>query len=155
MRWRASDGLTMHQRSLHTRHTDTHCPRRTDDRSHSHTDAMIHVLAELTIAPGARDAFVQHFRALEPLVRAEVGCLDYRGALECPTGIQAQAPPRADVLLVIEQWRGEAELAAHLDAPHMHEFGARTSGMMIGRTIRIARDISGPFALQESSEQVG
>jgi quinol monooxygenase YgiN len=109
---------------------------------------MIHVLAELTIAPGARDAFVEHFRALEPLVRAEVGCLEYRGALECPTGIPIQESPRADVLLVIEQWSGEEELAAHLDAPHMHAFGERTSGMMIGRTIRIAQDISGPFAPQ-------
>ncbi len=109
---------------------------------------MIHVLAELTIAAGARDAFVQHFRRLEPLVRNEMGCLGYRGALECSTGISVQAAPRPDVLLVIEQWSGQAELTAHLNAPHMQEFGRLTAGMMIGRSIRIAQDISGPFAPQ-------
>lgn len=103
---------------------------------------MLHVLAELAIAPGARDAFVSHFRWLEPLVQAEDGCLEYRGALELRTAIAAQAPVREDVLLVIEKWASEAALAAHLDAPHMHEFARRTQGMLAGRTIRIARDIT-------------
>ncbi len=107
---------------------------------------MIHVIAELTIAPHARDAFVEHFRWLEPLVRNESGCVEYRGALEIDTGIDAQAAPRPQVLLVIEKWSSEATLAAHLDAPHMHEFGARTTGMLTARTIRIARDVSGEFA---------
>lgn len=102
---------------------------------------MIHVLAELAIAPGARSAFVDHFRWLEPLVRAEQGCIEYRGALELRTGLPAQTPARDDVLLVIEKWESEAALAAHLDAPHMHEFGKRTKGMMTGRLIRVAADI--------------
>lgn len=103
---------------------------------------VIHVLAELHLAPGARDAFVAHFRALEPLVRAEDGCLEYRGALEEATGLAAQAPVRDDVLLVIEKWRDAAALAAHLDAPHMHAFAAATAGLMVGRTIRVARDLA-------------
>ncbi len=104
---------------------------------------MIHVIAELSLAPqpGARGAFLDHFRWLEPLVRAEDGCLEYRGALEVTTAIGAQTLPRPDVLLVIEKWASEAALAAHLDAPHMHEFARRTAGLMTGRTIRIARDL--------------
>ena len=98
---------------------------------------MIHVLAELALAPGVRDAFVAHFRTLEPLVRAEDGCLEYRGALEEATGLAGEAPVRADVLLVIEKWRDAAALAAHLDAPHMHAFAATTQGMVTARTIRV------------------
>ena len=107
---------------------------------------MIHVVAELTIAAGARDAFLAAFRRLESLVRAEEGCLEYGGALEVQTALAAQAPIRPDVLLVIEKWANEAALAAHLAAPHMTEFAAQTSGQMTGRVIRIARDVSGPHA---------
>ncbi|MBL8995720.1 MAG: antibiotic biosynthesis monooxygenase [Gemmatimonadetes bacterium] len=109
---------------------------------------MIHVIAELTIAAGARDAFLSAFRRLEPLVRAEEGCLEYGGALEVPTALAAQTPPRPDVLLVIEKWTNEAALAAHLAAPHMAEFAAQTSGQMTGRVIRVARDVSGPHAVR-------
>jgi quinol monooxygenase YgiN len=109
---------------------------------------MIHVIAELALAPteAAHTAFVDHFRWLEPLVRAEEGCLEYRGAVEISTAIAAQTPARGAVLIVIEKWTSEAALAAHLEAPHMAEFGRRTAGLMTGRTIRIARDISGPHA---------
>ena len=107
---------------------------------------MIHVLAELSIAEGARDAFLAAFRRLEPLVRAEEGCLEYGGALEVQTTVAAQAAPRPDVLLVIEKWANENALAAHLAAPHMAEFAAQTSGQMTGRVIRVARDVSGPHA---------
>ena len=112
-----------------------------DERWILHLWTMIHVLAELSIAPGARAAFVDHFRWLEPLVRAEHGCIEYRGALERPTAIAAQTPVRDEVLLVIEKWESEAALAAHLDAPHMHEFAKRTRGMMTHRVIRVAADI--------------
>ncbi|HET8769421.1 MAG TPA: putative quinol monooxygenase [Gemmatimonadaceae bacterium] len=102
---------------------------------------MVHVVAELSFAPESREAFLGAFRRLEPLVRAEDGCIEYRGALEVRTGIAAQSAPRDGVLLVIEKWASEAALAAHLDAPHMGVFANETSGMMTGRTIRIARDL--------------
>lgn len=109
---------------------------------------MIHVVAELSIAPGARESFLAAFRRLEPLVRSEEGCLEYGGVLEVATSVAAQAPPRDDVLLVIEKWTNEAALAAHLAAPHMTEFAAQTSGQMTGRVLRIARDVSGPHAVR-------
>jgi len=107
---------------------------------------MIHVVAELSIAPGSREAFLDAFRRLEPLVRAEEGCLEYGGTLEVQTALSAQAPPRPDVLLVIEKWTNESALAAHLAAPHMAEFAAQTSGQMTGRVLRVSRDVSGPHA---------
>ena len=103
--------------------------------------AMVHVVAELTFAPEHRAAFLDAFAWLEPFVRAEDGCMEYRGALEVPTLIGAQTPPRGDVLMVIEKWRDEAALTAHLDAPHMGQFGERVGHMMPGRVIRISRDM--------------
>ncbi|MDH5235818.1 MAG: antibiotic biosynthesis monooxygenase [Gemmatimonadota bacterium] len=109
---------------------------------------MIHVIAELRMAPGAREPFLAAFRRLEPLVRAEEGCLEYGGVLEVQTSLAAQSAPREDVLLVIEKWTNEAALAAHLAAPHMAEFAAQTSGQVTGRVLRVARDVSGPHAVR-------
>jgi quinol monooxygenase YgiN len=109
---------------------------------------MIHVVAELSLAPGARDTFLEAFRRLEPLVRAEKGCIEYCGVVEVPTRIGAAAPPRADVVMVVEKWANESSLAAHLEAPHMADFARETTGQVTGRVIRVARDVSGPHAVR-------
>jgi quinol monooxygenase YgiN len=102
---------------------------------------MIHVVAEILLRPGARDAFVAEFQRLTPLVRAEDGCIEYQGALEVRTGIAAQAPVREDVLTVVEKWRDEAALAAHLDAPHMHDHRERSHDLAAGVTVRVLRSL--------------
>ena len=102
---------------------------------------MLHVLAEIRLRPGARDAFVAEFRRLTPLVLAEDGCLEYAGAREVPTAIAAQAPPRDDVLAGVEKWRDEAALAAHLDAPHMHDHRERSRDLAAGVTVRVLRSV--------------
>lgn len=102
---------------------------------------MLHVIAEIRLRPGARDAFVTEFLRLTPLVLAEDGCLEYAGALEVPTGIALQLPVREDVLTVVERWRDEAALAAHLDAPHMAEHRERVRELTQGTTIRVLRGI--------------
>jgi quinol monooxygenase YgiN len=102
---------------------------------------MIHVLAEITLVPGAREAFVEEFHRLTPLVRAEEGCIEYQGALEVPTGLAAQLPVRDDVFTVVEKWADEATLAAHLVAPHMDEHRTRVRDLTTGTTIRVLRSI--------------
>lgn len=100
---------------------------------------MIHVIAELTFRPAAKDRFIAEFQWVTPLVRAEEGCVEYVGVLETATTIDGQAPPRDDVLVVVEKWRDEEALAKHLRAPHMAEFGVRVQGMMVSRIIRVGR----------------
>ncbi len=102
---------------------------------------MIHVVAELHLAPGARERFVEEFRRLTPLVRAEDGCIEYTGTLEIRSAIAAQAPPRDDVLTVIEKWRDEASLAAHLAAPHMDDHRARSRGLTTRVVIRVLNEV--------------
>ncbi len=100
---------------------------------------MIHVLAEIRTHPGSRDAFVADLRGLEPLVRAEVGCIEYAGAVDVVTAIAAAAPVRDDVVMVIEKWTDEAALAAHLDAPHMHAHRSRVKGFVDSVAIHVLK----------------
>lgn len=102
---------------------------------------MIHVIAVIRLRPGARERFLPEFRALEPLVRAEVGCIEYAGVIDTPTGIAAQAPPREDVMVVIEKWESEGALAAHLDAPHMAEYRERVNGLVLDTMISVLAPI--------------
>jgi quinol monooxygenase YgiN/dTDP-4-dehydrorhamnose 3,5-epimerase-like enzyme len=105
---------------------------------------VIHVLATIHLAPGARERFLEEFAQLVPLVRAEEGCIEYGAAVEEQTAIAAQAPVRADEVTVIEKWASEAALAAHLDAPHMHTHRERVRGLTTGTTIRILRPAEEP-----------
>ena len=95
---------------------------------------MIHVLAEIRLHAHARDEFIAELRQLEPLVRAEDGCIEYAGAVDTATAIAAQAPLRDDVVMVIEKWESEAALALHLDAPHMLAYRDRVRDL-VERTI--------------------
>ncbi|MBM4043251.1 MAG: antibiotic biosynthesis monooxygenase, partial [Planctomycetes bacterium] len=55
---------------------------------------MVHVIANIELRPGARDAFLKVFRALVPTVQAEGGCLEYGPTLDARTDIRAQLPFR-------------------------------------------------------------
>lgn len=100
---------------------------------------MIHVIATIELAPGAREAFVDEFRRLAPLVRAEDGCIEYSGAVDAQTSIAAGAPVRDDAFTVIEKWESEPALAAHLDAEHMHVHRDRVRGLATKTIIRVLR----------------
>lgn len=80
---------------------------------------MVIVVAEIHLNPGTRDAFLQEFHQIVPLVRDEAGCLEYGPTVDCETGIQAQIPFRPDVVTVVEKWESVDALEAHLVAPHM------------------------------------
>ncbi len=91
---------------------------------------MIHVLATIELAPGQRQVFLAEFHQLMPKVHGEAGCLEYGPAIDVPTFIPVQAPPRDDVVVVIEKWENLAALEAHLAAPHMADYRAATAAMV-------------------------
>jgi quinol monooxygenase YgiN len=80
---------------------------------------MIHVLATIELNDGTREAFLGEFRRIVPLVRAEAGCIEYGGAVDCDSGLAVQGKQRDNVVLVIEKWESLEHLHAHLQAPHM------------------------------------
>lgn len=102
---------------------------------------MIHVIATVELAPGARENFVDEFRRLAPLVRAEDGCIEYSGAVDVQTSIAAQAPARTDVFTVVEKWESEPALGAHLNAAHMHDHRERVRALATKTIIHVLRPV--------------
>jgi len=93
---------------------------------------MIHVVATITLHAGTRERFLEHFHRLEPLVRAEDGCLEYGATIDVETSLSAQAPIRPDTVVVIEKWTGIDALQAHLAAPHMAAYRAAVKDYVLG-----------------------
>ena len=98
---------------------------------------MIHVIATIEVAPGKRPEFLEQFAWLAPQVRAEAGCIEYGGAVDVPTTIPVQVPPRPDVVTVVEKWESLAALQEHLAAPHMAEYRQRVSELVSRVTLQV------------------
>ena len=106
---------------------------------------MIHVVA--TIANPVRDrrwktatattASIEVFRWLTPIVRAEVGCIEYQATIDVPTTIAVQEGPRADVVTVIEKWDSVEALYAHGTAPHMTEYRTKVKDFVVSVKLQV------------------
>lgn len=93
---------------------------------------MIHVIATITLKPGVRGPFLDVFRWVTPLVRAEDGCNEYQATIDVPTTLKVQDGPREDVVTVVEKWAGLDALYAHLTAPHMAEYREKVKDYVAG-----------------------
>lgn len=98
---------------------------------------MIHVLATIRLNPGRRADFLAEFRKLVPQVHAEAGCIEYGPAIDIPTPIEAVAPVRDDVIVVIEKWESVQALQDHLAAPHMARYRETVKELVAGVEIRV------------------
>jgi quinol monooxygenase YgiN len=98
---------------------------------------VIHVLATITLRPGAEEAWFDEFARLAPEVQAEDGCIEYGAAVEVASGIPIQAPVRPGVVMVIEKWSDLGALTAHLEAPHMVAWRERVGDLMTGVSLQI------------------
>lgn len=98
---------------------------------------MIHVLATVTVKPGKRDAFLDEFHRIMPLVHAEAGCIEYGPTVDIASGVSVQGPIRENVAVIIEKWESLAALKAHLQAPHMIEYRVRVKDLVESVTLQI------------------
>jgi quinol monooxygenase YgiN len=98
---------------------------------------MIHVIATVELHPGRREAFLDEFRKVMPLVRAESGCIDYGPAVDIATDIAAQVPVRDHVVTIVERWASLEALKAHLVAPHMAEYRGRVKDLVAGVKLQV------------------
>ncbi|MCZ7648552.1 MAG: antibiotic biosynthesis monooxygenase [Planctomycetota bacterium] len=98
---------------------------------------MVHVVAAISVAPGRRAEFVEHFKALVPAVHAEQGCIEYGPTIDVQTGIDRQIPLRPDVVTVVEKWESLDALKAHLGAPHMLAFRDKVKGLVLKVELQI------------------
>jgi quinol monooxygenase YgiN len=98
---------------------------------------MIHVIATIELAPGARDAFLTEFRKLIADVRAENGCIEYGPAVDAQTDLPNQAKIGADKVVVVEKWESLAALKAHSVAPHMQAYRGKVKDFVRGMELRV------------------
>jgi quinol monooxygenase YgiN len=102
---------------------------------------MIHVIATIELVEGKRDAFLEEFRKIVPLVRAEAGCLDYGPTIDQPTDIPVQGPPRENVVVIVEKWESLEALQAHLVAPHMAAYRPRVKDLVRSVQLQVLRPV--------------
>lgn len=103
---------------------------------------MIHVIATIEVHPGQRDTFVRQFEALKPEVIAENGCLEYGAAIALDTGLPgggnyAWARVDTNAVVIIEKWSSMDTWKAHLTAPHMDTYRARTKDLVARRSVQV------------------
>ena len=83
---------------------------------------MIHVVVITEVKDGKRDAFLEEFRKIVPLVREENGCIGYGPTVDVEVDAEMVPPPNPNRVTIIEQWENTETLKAHLVAPHMLEY---------------------------------
>ena len=98
---------------------------------------MLHVLAFITAKPGQRAALLAAFNENVPHVRAEAGCISYGAATDAAGfgAFQAQLGP--DTFVVVEQWESPEALTAHIAAPHMKDYAAKTKELVANRAVNV------------------
>lgn len=102
---------------------------------------MVHVLADVKLHPGKRDAFLDEFRRLVPQVRAEQGCIEYGPTIDLKTDIPVQALAGEDVVVIVEKWESLDALKAHLAAPHMTAYRERVKPFVASVRLHIMQSV--------------
>jgi quinol monooxygenase YgiN len=97
---------------------------------------MIHVIATIAIK-GSRAEFLEILRANVPKVLAEDGCVRYEPAVDTPSGLGPQVPPRDDRVVILESWESLEHLQAHLQAPHMRAYKAAVADLVDGVELQV------------------
>ncbi len=76
----------------------------------------ISVVVLIEVIPGKREAQINAFKNLQPLVLAEDGCIQYE--------LKADQD-NENRFVIIERWASAEALAAHAVSPHMVEAGKK------------------------------
>jgi quinol monooxygenase YgiN len=98
---------------------------------------LIHVVATVELHPNSRSNFLAEFAIVEPLVRAEEGCLEYCACIDQASGLAAQVPMRPDVVTIIERWSSVHALGAHAVAAHMKSYRQRVAHLVMKTTLQV------------------
>jgi quinol monooxygenase YgiN len=115
------------------------CLRRRIRRNSNPESTMIHVIATITLNPGVRTSFLEVFRWVTPLVRAEHGCIEYQATIDVQTTLALQEGPRADAVTVVEKWATLDSLYAHTKATHMTEYREKVKDYVVGVKLQVTQ----------------
>jgi len=90
---------------------------------------MIHVIAQVEIEAGQREAFLVAFKEIVPEVLQEQGCIEYGPTVDLETDMERQHRDENRVT-IIEKWETLDDLENHLTAPHMLAYRERIKDMV-------------------------
>ncbi len=100
---------------------------------------MLHVLAFIKVKKGCMERFSSIFKNNVPVVRAEIGCVEYSPAIDFQTGLPIQDTD-PDVFTVVEKWSSYEDWQAHMAAPHMKAYKEDVADIVESVTIKILQD---------------
>ena len=92
---------------------------------------MVHVFARMEINPGCMEKFMEVLKNNIPTVLAEDGCIRYEACLD------VNPETRDKFVSIVESWKSEAHLKAHLATPHMAAFREAAKDLRKGSTVTV------------------
>ena len=98
---------------------------------------MIRVVVVITAKPGRREELLSAFLANAPTVRAERGCIEYAPFLDVEGFGAPQSKIGPDSCAILETWESAEALKAHIAAPHMAVYAAKTKDLIASRVIHV------------------
>lgn len=98
---------------------------------------MIRVVVFVTAKPGHREELLTALRANLPAVRAEQGCIEYGPVVDVEGFGGRQTAIGPDSIVILESWESVEALKAHMAAPHMAAYAAKTKDLIASRALHI------------------
>ncbi|WP_428375378.1 putative quinol monooxygenase [Lichenicoccus sp.] len=98
---------------------------------------MINVIAIVTTQPGKRAELLHAIHRNLLAIRAEDGCIEFGPTIDASGPRDLQVPLGDDVLVLVEKWASVEALEAHLQAPHMIEYFARTQALVAHAVVHV------------------
>ena len=102
---------------------------------------MVYVVVSMDIVEGGMDRFLAACKDVRGKVLAEKGCVAYEHTRELRSPLGAQEPVDPNRVTLIEKWESMDALAAHGQAPHVKEFGAKDKDLRKRVTIRVTEPL--------------
>jgi quinol monooxygenase YgiN len=98
---------------------------------------MIRTVVFITAKPGRREEVLALFHANAPIVLKEKGCIEYEAHVDADGIGPFQTKLGPDSFIILETWESPEALAAHVVAPHMVTYGAKTKDLYASRAIHV------------------
>ena len=100
---------------------------------------MINVIATVQVKEGRASEFINLFKKIVPLVKAEKGCIEYFPTIDLPTGLPPQDMNENEVT-IIEKWESLDHLMAHLATRHMAEHMEKEKDLVEKASIKVLQE---------------
>ncbi len=102
---------------------------------------MIHILVSMMVKEGCMKEFLALGEKLRREVLKEKGCHAYEYTREIASPLGIQEAVDSNRITLVERWDSLESLKAHMDAPHMKEFGPGMSELRTSVTARVGESI--------------